>query len=146
MLAIGKLSGLDLRFAAYAVEAIFPLLTLTALYRYIRFGGRLLLETATAVMLTMVMVGSGHLWPWYLLWYSALAATIPLSRTAGWAMGLTIVMPFPLLVWTVAPHAGEFAMFYLPSLVAYGLALAWFLVVAAASKVSTAPTATKIVV
>jgi hypothetical protein len=129
VIALGTLSGLNLRFAAYALEAVFPALTLVALYRYLRVGAPLLLETAASVMLTMVLVGSGHLWPWYVLWYGALAATIPLSPLGRWGMGLLIVMPFPLLVWTVAPHASEFARFHLPSLIAYSVAVAWLLFV-----------------
>jgi alpha-1,6-mannosyltransferase len=129
VLAIGGMSGLNLRFVAYAIEAIFPALTLLALYRYLRIGAPRLLETAAAVMLTMVLTASGHLWPWYLLWFTAVAATIPLTAAGRLALGLTIVMPFPLLVWTVAPHSSDFARFHLPSLVAYSVALAWFLAV-----------------
>jgi hypothetical protein len=130
VLALGTLTHLLLRWLAYLVEAIFPLVTVSFLYRYLRDGGTEgLRETAAAVMLTMLLVGSAHAWPWYVLWYLALAATVPLSALGRWAMGLALALPYPLIAWTIAPDAADFEKFHLPSLLAYGLALGWFLVV-----------------
>jgi hypothetical protein len=130
VLALGGLTGVPVRWLAYAVEAVFPAITALALYRYLRDGGvERLSETAAAVMLTMLLVGSSHAWPWYVLWYLAVAATVPISALGRWAMGLALAMPFPLLVWTIYPDADDFRKFHLPSLLAYGLALGWLLIV-----------------
>ncbi|MEP7343701.1 MAG: hypothetical protein ABI877_00480 [Gemmatimonadaceae bacterium] len=130
VLAIGALAHIQLRPLAYAVLGIFPLITALALYRYLRDGGSARLpETAAAVMLSMLLVGSSHAWPWYVLWYLAFAAIVPTSAHGRWAMGLALALPYPLLVWTVWPHASDLKKFFLPSLLAYGLALGWFLLV-----------------
>jgi alpha-1,6-mannosyltransferase len=127
VLALGALTHLPLRPLAYVAVGIFPLITALALYRYLRDGGsERLRETAAAVMLSMLMVGSSHAWPWYMLWFLAFAATAPASGYGRWATGLALTMPYPLLVWTVWPYATDLKKFFLPSLLAYGLALGWF--------------------
>lgn len=126
VLALGTLTHLPLRPLAYVAVGIFPLVTLFALYRYVRDGSVRLHEAAAAVMLSMLLVGSSHAWPWYVLWYLAFAALMPATGYGRWAMGLALAMPYPLLVWTVWPHASDLKKFQLPSLLAYGLALGWF--------------------
>lgn len=128
VLALGTLTHLPLRPLAYVAVGIFPALTAVALYRYLRDGGSARLpEAAAAVMLSMLLVGSSHAWPWYVLWYVAFAAIIPTSWHGRWALGLALLMPYPLLVWTVAPFATDYKKFHLPSLLAYGSAVVVFL-------------------
>ncbi|MFN8574371.1 MAG: hypothetical protein U0132_20130 [Gemmatimonadaceae bacterium] len=129
VLAVVELTGAPLRFLAYVAVGIFPLLTVLELYRYLRDGGGRLREAGAAVMMSMLLLGASHAWPWYVIWFVALAALVPTSAYGRWAMGLALAMPFPLLAWTVAPYADELKRFYLPSLLAYGLALGWFLVI-----------------
>lgn len=131
ILAFGDLFGVRLRWLALAVEAVFPLLAGLAAYRLIRDGGpHRLLQAAGAVMLAMALAGAGHLWPWYVLWFLVPLAFVPTTSLARLAFGIALVMPYPLIVWTVAPHASDFARFHLPSLAAYLVALVWLLVTA----------------
>ncbi|MBV6521945.1 MAG: hypothetical protein MNPFHGCM_02089 [Gemmatimonadaceae bacterium] len=128
VLAIGSILHLPLVPLAYVAAGVFPVIAIVALYRLVRDGGPArLTEASTAIMLAMLLVGSSHAWPWYVLWFVAFAAVVPLSGYGRWAAGLALAMPYPLLVWTVWPHASDFKKFLLPSLLAYGLALAWFL-------------------
>lgn len=127
--AIGALMQVSLRPLAYLVLLIFPAVTAVALFRFWRDGAPRLPEASAAVMLTMLMVGSSHAWPWYVLWYLAFAATIPTSLLGRWAMALALTLPYPLLAWTIAPYASDLKKYFLPSLLAYGMALLWLLLV-----------------
>lgn len=130
ILALVELTGAPLRFLAYVAVGVFPLITLLELYRYVRDGGLARLrEAGAAVMMTMLLVGASHAWPWYVLWFVAMAALVPMSAYGRWATGLALAMPYPLLAWTVAPYASELKRFYLPSLLAYSMALGWYLMV-----------------
>ena len=136
VLALGHLLGTSLRPAAYLVEAVFPLVALVFVWRYLRDGGNGRLAGATtAVMLAVLLVASGHVWPWYVLWLLAPAAVAAASAAGRFAAGLALAMPFPLLVWTVWPGAPDFTKYWLPSLLAYGLAVWWM---AATSRFATA--------
>ena len=112
--ALGALTHLPLRPLAYVAVGVAPLVTTVALFRYLRDGGSArLTEASAAIMLSMLLAGSSHAWPWYVLWYLAFAATIPSSGYGRWAMGMALAMPYPLLAWTIWPYASELKKFFL---------------------------------
>ncbi len=127
--AVGTALGLRLLPLALIVQAIFPVVSLICLWRYWRRPSPESLSLAAAgIMLSVLFVAAGHVWPWYVLWLSVLAATLPLSsRLARWSTGVALTAPFPILVWIAQPDASDFRKFELPSLVAYGAALVWML-------------------
>lgn len=127
--AIGTLLGVNLFPLALGVQAIFPVVTLHCLWRYWRAPGPDSLHLATAgIMLSVLFVAAGHVWPWYVLWLSVIGATLPLaSRLARWSTGVALTAPFPIIVWIAYPQASDLRKFELPSLVAYGAALVWML-------------------
>ena len=127
--AVGTVLGLRLLPLALAVQAIFPVVTLICLWRYWRRPSPDSLSLAAAgIMLSVLFVAAGHVWPWYVLWLSVLAATLPMSsRLARWSTGVALTAPFPILVWIAQPGSSDFRKFELPSLVAYGAALVWML-------------------
>ncbi|MBC7898271.1 MAG: hypothetical protein H7066_22815 [Cytophagaceae bacterium] len=128
--AIGHLLGVNLILLALAVQLIFPLVTLWLLWRYWRAPSRESLHVAVAgMMLSVVFIAAGHVWPWYALWLTVPAALLAGSHLLSrWSLGVLIGAPFPLAVWTAYPEASEFRRFLLPSLVVYAFALAWMLV------------------
>jgi hypothetical protein len=128
--AIGTMGQANLFPLALAVQAIFPVVTLVVLWRYWRAPSReTLLVAVAAIMLSVVFVAAGHVWPWYALWLTVPAALLAPGRLlARWSLGVLIGSPFPLMVWTAYPHKSEFQRFELPSLAVYGFALAWMLV------------------
>lgn len=125
--AIGTMLGVNAFLPALAVEAIFPVATLLCLVRFWRAPSRETRLLAVAgIMLSVLFVAAGHVWPWYVLWLAVPAALLPRDhRLARWSAGVAITAPFPLLVWTGYPHASDFLKFQLPSLIAYGFALLW---------------------
>jgi hypothetical protein len=127
--AIGSLLGVSVFPVALAVQAVFPVVTLVCLLRLWRDPSRETRLLAVAgIMLSVLFVAAGHVWPWYVLWLAVPAALLPRDHPlARWSTGVAITAPFPLLVWTAYPHASDFLKFQLPSLFAYGLALLWML-------------------
>ena len=127
--AIGSLLGVNAFPVALAVQAVFPIATLWCLLRFWRAPSRDTLRLAVAgIMLSVLFVAAGHVWPWYVLWLSVPAVLLPWdSALARWSAGVAMTAPFPLLVWTAYPHASDFRKFQIPSLLAYGLALLWML-------------------
>jgi hypothetical protein len=127
--AIGTMLGVGLLPLALAVQAIFPAVTLVCLWRYWRLPTPETLQLAAAgLMLSVLFVAAGHVWPWYVLWVSVLTASLPqTSRLARWGAGIAMTAPFPLAIWIAYPQASDFRKFELPSLVAYGAALVWTL-------------------
>ena len=127
--AIGTMLGVGLLPLALAVQAIFPAVTLVCLWRYWRLPTPETLQLAAAgLMLSVLFVAAGHVWPWYVLWVSVLTASLPqTSRLARWGAGIAMTAPFPLAIWIAYPQASDFRKFELPSLVAYGAALLWVL-------------------
>lgn len=127
--AIGTLLGVNLLPLALAVQAVFPVVTLACLWRYWRTPTIDALQLAAAgLMLSVLFVAAGHVWPWYVLWLSVIAATLPpSSRLARWSLGVALTAPFPILFWIATPDSTEFRRFELPSLVAYTAALVYML-------------------
>lgn len=79
-------------------------------------------------MLSVLFVAAGHVWPWYVLWLSVVAATLhPSSCLARWSTGVALTAPFPIVVWIASPDSSEFRRFELPSLVVYAAALLYLL-------------------
>jgi alpha-1,6-mannosyltransferase len=127
-MAIGTMVGLNLFPLALAVQAIFPLVTLWTLWRYSQSPTRENFRLAVAgIMLSVLFVAAGHVWPWYVIWLLAAAALVPSSTTFTWTTGVALGAPVILLPWTVYPRASEFVRFQVPSLVVYATALAWTL-------------------
>jgi len=127
--AIGTMLGVNAFLPALAVEAVFPVATLLCLVRFWRDPSRETRLLAVAgIMLSVLFVAAGHVWPWYVLWLAVPAALLPRDHLlARWSTGVAITAPFPLLVWTGYPHASDYLKFELPSLMAYGFALLWML-------------------
>jgi len=126
--ALGTMGGLNLFPLALAVQAIFPLVTLWTLWRYYQSPSREHFRLAVAgIMLSVLFVAAGHVWPWYVIWLLATAALVPASRTFTWATGVALGAPMILVPWTAYPQASEFARFQVPSLFVYATALAWTL-------------------
>jgi alpha-1,6-mannosyltransferase len=124
--AIGHMIGVNLLPLALAVQAIFPLVTLWTLWRYVRSPGRERFRLAViGVMLSVLFVAAGHVWPWYVIWLLAVAALVPSATSFRWATGVALGAPMILVPWTAFPQASEFARFYLPSLFVYVTALVW---------------------
>lgn len=128
--AIGTFTGLPLRPLAFLVMGIFPLVTLWLVWRYWRSPSTATLYQATAgIMLSVLFVAAGHVWPWYVLWLALPAVLLARdSLLSRWSTGVMLTAPFPLLYWTAYPHSSEYLRFQLPSLVAYGLAAGWMFV------------------
>jgi hypothetical protein len=124
--AIGHMFGVNLLPLALAVQAIFPLVTLWMLWRYVQSPGRERFRLAVAgVMLSVLFVAAGHVWPWYVIWLLAVVALVPTSPSFRWATGVALGAPMILVPWTAFPQASEFARYHLPSLAVYLLALVW---------------------
>jgi hypothetical protein len=125
--AIGSVLGVNLRPIALGIMVVFPVVTLWCLLRFWRAPTRDTARLAVAgIMLSVLFVAAGHVWPWYVLWLSVPAALLPWdSALARWSAGVAMTAPFPLIVWTAYPAASDFRKFQVPSLLAYGLALAW---------------------
>jgi alpha-1,6-mannosyltransferase len=124
--AIGHIAGVNLFPLALAVQAIFPVVTLWTLWRYFRAPGRERFRLAVAgVMLSVLFVAAGHVWPWYVIWLLAVAALVPASTSFRWATGVALGAPMILVPWTAFPQASEFMRFQVPSLVVYVTALVW---------------------
>ena len=128
--AFGTMLGVSLRPLALLVMGIFPLVTMATVWAYWRSRTTALLYQAVAgIMLSVLFVAAGHVWPWYVLWLAAPAALLASeSRLGRWSTGVLLTAPFPLLYWTAYPHSTEFRRYQLPSLAAYGLALVWMAV------------------
>lgn len=128
--AIGTMLGVNLFPLALLVQGVFPLVTLGCLWRYWRAPSRdTLLMAVAGIMLSVVFVAAGHVWPWYALWLTVPAALLAQGRLlARWSLGVLIGAPFPLMVWTAYPHKSEFERFQVPSLVVYVFALVWMAV------------------
>ncbi|HEX9565208.1 MAG TPA: hypothetical protein VF981_14595 [Gemmatimonadaceae bacterium] len=127
--AIGTLVGVDFTVPAYLVMGVFPIATLWLCLRYWRRPDQAELRAATAgIMLSMVWVAAGHVWPWYVMWLLPLAVLLPdrhmLSR---FTVGVALAAPFWLVPWIAWPRTSTFVRFELPSLMAYVVALAWML-------------------
>jgi hypothetical protein len=127
--AIGTLLGVSLLPLALAVQAVFPVVTALCLWRYWRDPSAETLQLAAAgIMLSVLFVAAGHVWPWYVLWLSVVGATLhPSSRLARWSTGVALTAPFPIVVWIASPDSSEFRRFELPSLVVYTAALLYLL-------------------
>ena len=127
--AIGTLLGVDLLPVAMAVMAVFPAVTLACLWAWWRRPSVTSFRIAAAgVMLSVLFVAAGHVWPWYVLWLAVPAAVLPdASRIRRWSTGVLVGAPFPLAIWAAYPAGSEFRRFELPSLAVYGFALAWML-------------------
>ncbi|MBK8248090.1 MAG: hypothetical protein IPK85_11905 [Gemmatimonadetes bacterium] len=127
--AIGTLAGLNLLPLAYAVQVIFPVATIITLWHFLRTPDIATFQVAVAgIMLSVLFIAAAHVWPWYVLWLLLPAMLLPSRHLLRrWATGVWVTAPFPLMVWTAWPHAGEFQRFEVPSLVAYAAALAWML-------------------
>ncbi|MGQ0650075.1 MAG: glycosyltransferase 87 family protein [Gemmatimonadaceae bacterium] len=128
--AIGTMLGVNLFPVALLVQGVFPLATLACLWRYWRAPSRETLRLAIAgIMLSVVFVAAGHVWPWYALWLTVPAALLAWdSLLSRWSLGVLIGAPFPLMVWTAYPNKSEFERFHVPSLVVYTFALVWMVV------------------
>ena len=126
--AIGTVAGINLFILAMAVQAIFPLVTLWTLWRYYQSPSREHFRLAVSgIMLSVLFVAAGHVWPWYVIWLLATAALVPSSTTFAWMTGVAIGAPIILVPWTAFPQASEFVRYQAPSLVVYATALAWTL-------------------
>ena len=124
--AIGTMAGLNLFPLAVAVQAIFPLVTLWTIWRYHLAPSREHFRLAVAgIMLSVLFVAAGHVWPWYVIWLLAVAALVPSSTTFVWATGVALGAPVILLPWTAFPLASEFLRYQVPSLFVYASALVW---------------------
>jgi len=124
--AIGTMVGLNLFPLALAVQGIFPLVTLWTLWRYYQSPNREHFRLAVAgIMLSVLFVAAGHVWPWYVIWLLAVTALVPSSMSFRWATGVALGAPMILVPWTAFPLASEFARYYLPSLAVYVLAFVW---------------------
>ena len=127
---IGTLLTVNLRPVAYAVMGIFPVVTLATVWSYWRSPSHTSFRVAVVgIMLSVLFVAAGHVWPWYVLWLAVPAALLPSdARLARWSTGVLLTAPFTLLYWTAYPHSTLFHRFEAPSLAAYGLALVWMVV------------------
>jgi alpha-1,6-mannosyltransferase len=126
VMAIGTMAGLNLFPLALAVQAIFPLVTLWTLWRYSQSPSREHFRLAVAgIMLSVLFVVAGHVWPWYVIWLLAVAALVPSSTIFAWTTGVALGAPVILVPWTAYPPASEFVRFQVPSLVVYATALVW---------------------
>lgn len=125
--AIGSMLGLNLFPLALGVQAVFPATTLACCWRFVRAPGHDATRVATVgIMWSVLFIAAAHVWPWYALWIAVPAMLLPSpSRLRRWSTGVLLTAPFPLMVWTARPLAGEFEIFEVPSLLAYGAALAW---------------------
>jgi len=124
--AVAALTNLPLwRFANW-VELIFPVVMLVTIWKYVRTPSRDAFRIAVAgVMLAVLFQAANHVWPWYVIWLLVVAATVPRSLVARWAMGVALTAPFPLIVWIAFPKSDGLTKFLLPALFAYGGALLW---------------------
>ena len=124
--AIGTMAGTNLLPLALAVQAIFPLVTLWTLWRYYQSPSHEHFRLAVAgIMLSMLFIVAGHVWPWYVIWLLAVAALVPASTTFRWTTGVALGAPVILVPWTAYPQASEFVRYHVPSLVVYAAALLW---------------------
>ena len=124
--AIGAMAGINLLPLALALQAIFPLVTLWTLWRYYQSPSRENFRLAVAgIMLSVLFVVAGHVWPWYVIWLLAVAALVPSSTTFAWTTGVALGAPVILVPWTAFPQASEFVRYQVPSLFVYATALLW---------------------
>jgi hypothetical protein len=128
--AIGTLTGLPLRPLAFLVMGLFPPATLYTVWRYWRTPSTTTLHhAATGIMLSVLFIAAGHVWPWYVLWLAVPAVLLAReSFLSRWSMGVLLTAPFPLVIWTAYPDSSDYVKFEIPSLAAYVLALGWALV------------------
>ncbi|MEE9608820.1 MAG: glycosyltransferase 87 family protein [Myxococcota bacterium] len=125
---VGHLAGIDVKWLAWAVRALFPLLALVSIAGYCRAPSReALWRAALAIMSAVSFSLVGHVWPWFLLWILALAALTPQAALARWGLGVALSLPFPILIFTVP--SWTLRMLFIASLIPYAFALAWLLVV-----------------
>ena len=128
VLALESMLGIWIPNADSATRAIFPMLALYLIMRYVQSPQRERFHLALlGVMCAMLFGVTSHVWPWYILWALAIAALNPGAALTRWAIGVALATPFPILMWVVYPDASNQAVFMRPALYYYTFALLWFI-------------------
>jgi hypothetical protein len=80
-----------------------------------------LLRAQLSIMATVMLVGVGHVWPWFFIWCLPLAAMAPAFWLSWFIIGAGVVAPFTVIHWSGVPEDSSLFS-QLPALAMYGVA------------------------
>lgn len=117
---------LDIPGASLLARVIFASIFIAYLLKYLRKRDNHSLWLCSLALMTFILFAiNRHVWPWYIVWVLGLAALTSGSLLARWIIGVSLLLPFPILIWVVFPQADQFIKFALPALLLYGASLIW---------------------
>jgi len=97
-----EFAGVNLSYVALFARGVLPAFAIYCIIRLIRQPGNgQTLRACVAVQAAITFGLINHLWPWYLVWVLAFAATVPGWWLSRFVWGVALFAPFTLAFWWI---------------------------------------------